>query len=40
MAIQSIENHLSTYSYRLKQMNHFQKNAKQTLFLIDEFGTG
>lgn len=38
---QSIENHLSTYSYRLKQMNYFLKkcNAK-TLFLIDEFGTG
>lgn len=38
---QSIENHLSTYSYRLKQMNFFLKkcNAK-TLFLIDEFGTG
>ncbi len=38
---QSIENHLSTYSYRLKNMNHFLKkcNAK-TLFLIDEFGTG
>ena len=38
---QSIENHLSTYSYRLKQMNHFLKKCtKQTLFLIDEFGTG
>ncbi|MFI0426570.1 MAG: DNA mismatch repair protein MutS [Flavobacterium sp.] len=38
---QSIENHLSTYSYRLKNMNYFLKkcNAK-TLFLIDEFGTG
>jgi len=38
---QSIENQLSTYSYRLKQMNYFLKkcNAK-TLFLIDEFGTG
>lgn len=38
---QSIENHLSTYSYRLKNMNKFLKrcNAK-TLFLIDEFGTG
>ncbi len=38
---QSIENHLSTYSYRLKNMNNFLKkcNAK-TLFLIDEFGTG
>jgi DNA mismatch repair protein MutS2 len=38
---QSIENHLSTYSYRLKQMNNFLKKCtKQTLFLIDEFGTG
>ena len=38
---QSIENHLSTYSYRLKQMNYFLKKCtKQTLFLIDEFGTG
>ena len=38
---QSIENHLSTYSYRLKQMNHFLKKCnKHTLFLIDEFGTG
>lgn len=38
---QSIENQLSTYSYRLKNMNYFLKkcNAK-TLFLIDEFGTG
>lgn len=38
---QSIENHLSTYSYRLKNMNHFLKKCtKDTLFLIDEFGTG
>ena len=38
---QSIENHLSTYSYRLKQMNYFLKKcSKETLFLIDEFGTG
>ena len=38
---QSIENHLSTYSYRLKQMNRFLKKCTQnTLFLIDEFGTG
>ena len=38
---QSIENHLSTYSYRLKQMNRFlRKCTKNTLFLIDEFGTG
>jgi len=38
---QSIENHLSTYSYRLKNMNHFLKKCDEhTLFLIDEFGTG
>ncbi|NGX83948.1 DNA mismatch repair protein MutS [Aequorivita sp. KMM 9714] len=38
---QSIENHLSTYSYRLKKMNYFLKKCnKNTLFLIDEFGTG
>lgn len=38
---QSIENHLSTYSYRLKNMNHFLKRCNdKTLFLIDEFGTG
>lgn len=38
---QSVENHLSTYSYRLKQMSHFLKKCnKNTLFLIDEFGTG
>ena len=38
---QSIENHLSTYSYRLKNMNHFLKKCgAKTLFLIDEFGTG
>jgi DNA mismatch repair protein MutS2 len=38
---QSIENHLSTYSYRLKMMNHFfRKCNNKTLFLIDEFGTG
>ena len=38
---QSIENHLSTYSYRLKNMNQFlRKCNKNTLFLIDEFGTG
>ncbi|MFD0962418.1 endonuclease MutS2 [Pseudofulvibacter geojedonensis] len=38
---QSIENHLSTYSYRLKNMNHFLKKCSDsTLFLIDEFGTG
>ena len=38
---QSIENHLSTYSYRLKNMNYFLRQCnKNTLFLIDEFGTG
>ncbi len=38
---QSIENHLSTYSYRLKQMRSFLKECDgNTLFLIDEFGTG
>ncbi|MFM1877809.1 MAG: hypothetical protein RLZZ241_675 [Bacteroidota bacterium] len=38
---QSIENHLSTYSYRLKNMNRFLKKCDdKTLFLIDEFGTG
>ncbi|MFD1292489.1 DNA mismatch repair protein MutS [Lutibacter holmesii] len=38
---QSIENQLSTYSYRLKNMRKFLRNCnKNTLFLIDEFGTG
>ena len=38
---QSIENHLSTYSYRLKNMKYFlRKCNSNTLFLIDEFGTG
>ena len=38
---QSIENHLSTYSYRLKNMKTFLKRCDaETLFLIDEFGTG
>ena len=38
---QSIENHLSTYSYRLKNMKIFLKKCdEETLFLIDEFGTG
>ena len=38
---QSIENHLSTYSYRLKNMKRFLKHCNDnTLFLIDEFGTG
>ena len=38
---QSIENQLSTYSYRLKNMRTFlHKCNEDTLFLIDEFGTG
>lgn len=38
---QSIENQLSTYSYRLKNMRGFLKKCDEnTLFLIDEFGTG
>lgn len=38
---QSIAFELSTYSSRLKKMQHFLKfAAKNTLFLIDEFGTG
>ena len=38
---QSIENKLSTYSYRLQNMKHFLDVADyRTLFLIDEFGTG
>ena len=38
---QSIENHLSTYSYRLKQMSYFLKHADEnSLLLVDEFGTG
>ncbi|HFS67953.1 MAG TPA: DNA mismatch repair protein MutS, partial [Flavobacteriia bacterium] len=38
---QSIENQLSTYSYRLKNMRNFLKQCNhKTLFLIDEFGTG
>lgn len=38
---QSIENHLSTYSYRLTNMRGFlNKCDTSTLFLIDEFGTG
>jgi hypothetical protein len=36
---QSIENELSTYSYRLKNMQRFLKKCdEKTLFLIDEFG--
>lgn len=38
---QSIENHLSTYSSRLKKMAKIIKEAdSKTLLLIDEFGTG
>jgi DNA mismatch repair protein MutS2 len=38
---QSIENQLSTYSYRLKNMRMFLKRCNAlTLFLIDEFGSG
>jgi len=38
---QSIENELSTYSYRLKRMKHFLNvTNKRTLLLLDEFGTG
>lgn len=38
---QSIENELSTYSYRLKRMKYFLKvSNKRTLLLLDEFGTG
>lgn len=38
---QSIENELSTYSYRLKRMKQFLEVCnKNTLVLIDEFGTG
>lgn len=38
---QSIENQLSTYSYRLKRMKFFLEISNQkTLLLLDEFGTG
>ncbi len=38
---QSIENHLSTYSSRLKKMSGMIRRASaQSLLLIDEFGTG
>lgn len=38
---QSLENDLSTYSSHLLNMKHFSLNANEnTLFLIDEFGTG
>ncbi len=38
---QSIEDDLSTYSSHLKSMHHFLKfTSKNSLFLIDEFGSG
>lgn len=38
---QSIENELSTYSYRLNRMNYFLHYATpNTLLLLDEFGSG
>lgn len=38
---QSLENDLSTYSSHLLNMKYFLKNAnEETLFMIDEFGTG
>lgn len=38
---QSIENQLSTYSYRLRRMKHFLDVAnRRSLVLLDEFGTG
>lgn len=38
---QSIDNELSTYTYRLKRINHFiQIATNQSLFLLDEFGSG
>lgn len=38
---QSIENQLSTYSYRLRRMKHFLEVAnRRSLILLDEFGTG
>ena len=38
---QSLENDLSTYSSHLLNMKHFLENANDnSLFLIDEFGTG
>ncbi len=38
---QSIENELSTYSYRLQRMKYFMEVANhQSLLLLDEFGTG
>jgi DNA mismatch repair protein MutS2 len=38
---QSIENELSTYSYRLKRMKYFlEVSNRRSLLLLDEFGTG
>ncbi len=38
---QSIQDQLSTYSYRLKRMEFFLRNADaNTLLLLDEFGSG
>ena len=38
---QSIENELSTYSFRLKRMKEIlQKSGKSSFILIDEFGSG
>jgi DNA mismatch repair protein MutS2 len=38
---QSIQNELSTYSYRLKRMKYFlEVSNRKTLLLLDEFGTG
>lgn len=38
---QSIDNQLSTYSYRLSRMKYFlQKTTPSTLLLLDEFGSG
>jgi len=38
---QSIENQLSTYSYRLRRMRYFLEVAnRRSLVLLDEFGTG
>lgn len=38
---QSIENQLSTYSYRIRRMKQFLRNANpNALLLLDEFGSG
>lgn len=38
---QSIDNQLSTYSYKLARMQYFLKNAgSESLILLDEFGSG